>query len=149
MSCAALGETHTPPHLVSEGCNALLEFVLIFLKKIVSSSLHLISVYKTASQWVWSIFSLVCFYFLTKHELHIKQRKNDWDNKFSKWIFSLFLIKYYTICLKLLKQRKRNIRVVLDIRRVALKMPLASTVTEPMTVTNTVNKLLVSCILCI
>lgn len=147
MSCAALGEIHTPPHLISEGCNELLEFILIFKKKIVSSSLHLISVYRTASQWVWPMFSHVCFYFLRKHELHIKQRKNDCDNKFSKWIFSLFLIKYDTICLKLLKQRKRKISVVLDIRRVALKMPLASTVTEPMTVTKTVNKWPVSCTL--
>lgn len=59
--------------------------------------------------------------------------------------FSLFLIKYYTICLKLLKQ-KIETSVCFYMLRVILKMPLASNSYWASENHKTVNKLAVSCI---
>lgn len=131
--------THNPILTVKDVMSSFFFFL------IVSSSLYLISVYKTANGYDL-LFPLSASTFSESMKLHIKQRKRGGDTKFSNWIFIPH--KGITIGLKLLKQRMINTSVVLDVKRVTLKMPLASTVIEPMTIPRTVNKLLASCILC-
>lgn len=142
MSCTALGDTHTTPFWRWRMSWVVGAYLFFFnsVKFLVSNF------YVENSQWIWSIFSLVYFYLLRKHEITNKAKE--------KWrryqIFKLDLYSSQSIIhrVKATETKKRNISVVLDVKRVTLKMPLASTVIEPMTIKKTVNKLLVSCILC-
>ena len=110
-----------------------------------SSSLYLISVYKTANGYDL-FFPLSTSTFSESMKLHIKQRKSEGDTKFSNWIFIPHKVLYHRVKATETKEEKYQCR--LDAKRVTLKMPLASTVIGPITITKTVNKLLVSCILC-